>query len=164
MSTRVSRGRTRNNNKEILNRFRDRVVLITGGARGIGQASALRFAAEGAYVYLLDMLDGTETLNKIRQENGYDAYSKCKYYKLDVTNYENVRKCVDTIANERGYIDVLVQCAGITGKTGIKAHTVPGNDFERVWRINVLGIFNLWYQYIYYFIYNIIYKHTISNI
>ena len=137
--SKVSRPRTTNGNKERLNRFVDRVVLITGGARGIGQASALRFSAEGAFVYILDMLDGNETLNKIKTENGYDAYKKCQYYKLDVTNYDKVSNVVNQIYNKRGYIDVLVQCAGITGKAGIKAHQVDNLDFERVWRINVLG-------------------------
>lgn len=141
--SKVSRPRTTNSNKEEINRFVDRVVLITGGASGIGQAAALRFSKEGAYVYLLDLLDGNETLNKIKSENGYDAYQKCQYLKLNVTDYSQVSSVVNKIYNKHGYIDAVVQCAGITGKTGIKAHEVDCNDFERVWRINVLGIFNL---------------------
>lgn len=141
--SKVNRPRTTNSNKEEINRFVDRVVLITGGASGIGQAAALRFSKEGAYVYLLDLLDGNETLNKIKSENGYDAYQKCQYLKLNVTDYSQVSSVVNKIYNKHGYIDAVVQCAGITGKTGIKAHEVDCNDFERVWRINVLGIFNL---------------------
>ena len=141
--SKLNRARTTNSNKEELNRFINRVVLITGGSSGIGQSSALRFSKEGAYVYLLDLLNGNQTLNKIKNENGYDAYKKCQYFKLNVTDYKQVSNVVNTIYNKHGYIDVLVQCAGITGKTGIKAHQIDCNDFEKVWRINVLGIFNV---------------------
>merc|ERR1719295_111234 len=125
-----------------MKRFNDRVILVTGGARGIGQAVALRLAAEGANVYILDMLDGQQTLDKIKS-NSVESYSKCGFMKMDVTDFAHVRRCVDTIGNKHGRIDGVVQCAGVTGKTGLAAHTVDGADFERVWRINVLGIFNV---------------------
>ena len=126
-----------------LNRFVDKVVIITGAARGIGQASALRFASEGAHVYILDMLNGQETLNKIKQSNDNDN-AKYGYMKVDVTDFPNVKQCIDRIANQHNKrIDILVQCAGITGQTGMSLHVVDISDFERVLRINVFGIFNV---------------------
>lgn len=100
---------------------------------GIGQAVSVRLAIEGAKVFILDMLDGTATVNKIK-EISYRNSLGCEYVKMDVTNHEEVKKCIDSIIQKYGRIDALVQCAGITGKTGLKAHEVDGADFERVWR------------------------------
>lgn len=113
-----------------LKRFQDQVVVVTGGTRGIGHAVCKRLASEGAKVVILDVITGHDTAH-------------FEYVRLDVTDYRAVKDCVDSINRKYGRIDALVQCAGITGKTGLKAHEVDGSDFERVWRINVLGIFNL---------------------
>jgi len=91
---------------------KDRVAVITGAARGIGRAIALRLAREGARLALMDLLDEplAETV-KLCQEAGSPLV---KSYKLDVTDEQNVDKTVEQVAEEFGSIDILVNNAGIT--------------------------------------------------
>ena len=86
-------------------RFDDRVVLITGGGRGIGAASAQRFASEGARVVVsdMDLAPAEEVANPLK---GLAVV-------CDVTNREQVEDMVARAVRELGGLDVLVCCAGI---------------------------------------------------
>jgi len=86
-------------------RFDDRVVLITGGGRGIGAASAQRFASEGARVVVsdMDLAPAEEVANPLK---GLAVV-------CDVTNREQVEDMVARAVRELGRLDVLVCCAGI---------------------------------------------------
>ena len=86
-------------------RFDDRVVLITGGGRGIGAASAQRFASEGARVVVsdMDLAPAEEVANPL----------KGLAVACDVTNREQVEDMVARAVRELGRLDVLVCCAGI---------------------------------------------------
>jgi len=86
-------------------RFDDRVVLITGGGRGIGAASAQRFASEGARVVVsdMDLAPAEEVANPL----------KGLAVACDVTNREQVEDMVAQVVSELGRLDVLVCCAGI---------------------------------------------------
>merc|ERR1712113_477660 len=101
-------------------------------------AIASRLGAEGATVVLLDLNSGAlaDARGKLTR-----AGVECHTYKLDVTSLDAVKKCIDGIARMHGQIDVLVQSAGITGKTGIKTHDVPVDNFELVLKVNTVGIF-----------------------
>src|SRR5436853_6735056 len=86
-------------------KFKDRVVLVTGGARGIGAATASRFAQEGARVVVsdMDLAPAEEVAGPIK-----GVAVGC-----DVTSREQVAAMVGQAVSELGWLDVLVCCAGI---------------------------------------------------
>ena len=115
--------------------FADRVCLITGGADGLGLALARRLVAGGGTVCLLDIQK--EKLDRAVQELGATS----RGYGVDITQEKAVKKTVERIAGEFGRVDVLVNSAGITGKTNLKSHEVDAADFDRVLALNVRGTF-----------------------
>lgn len=110
-------------------------AIITGGASGIGLAIARRLLAESVFVVAFD-LDATR-LGEFAREFG----SRGRAVMIDVTDETAVQRAVTEITVERGRIDVLVNSAGITGKTNIKSHEVDLADFERVIRLNLTASF-----------------------
>lgn len=90
-------------------RFQDKTVVVTGAASGIGKASALLFAAEGAKVYAADIdMDG---LGKVAaQSNGRIVAVRC-----DVTSCEDIKALMDRAGRETGGIDVVFNNAGAGG-------------------------------------------------
>jgi 2-dehydro-3-deoxy-L-rhamnonate dehydrogenase (NAD+) len=117
------------------NQFKDQVAIITGGAAGLGFAIAERLASGGAQVALLDLQKGA--LQKAAKRIGTSA----KAFALDVTNEDQVKRTINKIAKQYGRIDILVNSAGVTGKTGIKTHEVALDDFKFVFEVNVNGCF-----------------------
>lgn len=118
-----------------LNRFEGKTAIITGGTSGLGLAIARRLRSEGAFVAIFDV--NQASLDQAAQEFGADG--EC--FKVEVTNENEVRVATNQVAERRGGIDILVNCAGITGKTNLKTHEVSAEDFERVMKINLLGSF-----------------------
>ena len=92
-----------------MKRLQDRVVLVTGGSRGIGRAISLRLADEGAKVAIADILenDAAQVVAEIAK-NGGQAMS----IMTDVANLDQVRACVQKVTEAWGQIDVLVNNAG----------------------------------------------------
>jgi NAD(P)-dependent dehydrogenase (short-subunit alcohol dehydrogenase family) len=86
--------------------FQDRVVVVTGAAKGIGEATARVFAREGAKVALLDVDDAAAQLAE-RIENG------AKFFGCDVSRHDHVRTSIDAVARDLGEISVLVNNAGV---------------------------------------------------
>ncbi len=95
-----------------MNRFVDRVAVITGAARGIGQAIALRFAQEGARVAVLDLADTAQTAGLCRQV-GAEVFAQ----PLDVSQRESIAAAVDALLAAWGRIDFWVNNAGIFDDT-----------------------------------------------
>jgi 2-dehydro-3-deoxy-L-rhamnonate dehydrogenase (NAD+) len=91
--------------------------------------------SEGAQVALLDLQKGP--LNKAVKQLGAAA----KGFALDVTNEDQVRRTINKIAKQYGRIDILVNSAGVTGKTNIKTHEVDFENFKFVFDVNVNGCF-----------------------
>ncbi|MDE6770505.1 MAG: SDR family NAD(P)-dependent oxidoreductase, partial [Muribaculaceae bacterium] len=89
-----------------------KTALITGAARGIGKAIALKFASEGANIAFTDLVideNGEKTKEEI------EAYGvKCKAYASNAANFEDTEKVVNEVKNDFGSIDILVNNAGIT--------------------------------------------------
>ena len=124
-------------------RLKDKVCLITGGAAGIGKATAIKFVAEGAKVVLCDVNE--ETGKALAAELGNGA----SFYKVDVTSREDVQKWVDDVEREYGHVDVLVNNAGITRdglfvkyKDGQVVSQLSEEDWDLVISVNLKGVFN----------------------
>jgi len=90
-------------------RLKDKIALITGSARGIGQATAELFYKEGATVIVSDIRD--EEGNALVK----NIIPNAKYLHLDVGNEENWLKVTEYITTKYGRLDILVNNAGITG-------------------------------------------------
>ena len=113
----------------------DKTALVTGAARGIGRAIALRFAEEGAAVGLVDLRDTKELARSI-EERGLRAFP----LELDITDPAQVMKVVGTVAREMGTIDILVNNAGIIARGTILE--LSYETWRRVLDVNVNGTFN----------------------
>ena len=118
-----------------LNRFDYQIAVVTGGTSGLGLAIAQRLLAEGAFVVVFDF--NSAAFPGIIPKLG----GKGSCLEVDVTSEVRVQAAVERVLAERGRIDVLVNCAGVTGKTNIKSHEVELSDFDFVMRTNVTGSF-----------------------
>jgi len=124
-------------------RLKDRVSLITGGAAGIGRATAERFAEEGAKVVICDV--NQQAAEALVRELG-SAHS---FYQVDVTNRQAVQDWVDDVVARYGRVDVLVNNAGVLRdnqlvrvKDGELVKQMPETDFDLVVAVNLKGVFN----------------------
>lgn len=113
----------------------NQVAVITGGASGIGFALAEKLQTEGVHLALLDM-------NPKGLENAKAKLDgKPLVVQMDVSDEASVTKAIDTVVEQLGRIDILMNSAGITGKTNIKAHEVTSEDFDLVYGVNLRGSF-----------------------
>ena len=124
-------------------RLKDKVTLITGGAAGIGKATALKFAAEGATVIICDL---NETAG---EATAAELGPGAAFYKVNVADRAAVQVWVDAVAEKYGRVDVLVNNAGIVRdnqlvrfKDGQLVKQMPEADFDLVIAINLKGVFN----------------------
>lgn len=117
-----------------MTRFADKIVVVTGGAGAIGQASAQRFLAEGGKVAIIDQ-DG-ERAAKVAAELGDKAFAVA----ADVTDPAAVDKALAAVLGHFGRIDVLFNNAGISG-TPAPIPELALEEWDRVIRINLRGIF-----------------------
>jgi meso-butanediol dehydrogenase / (S,S)-butanediol dehydrogenase / diacetyl reductase len=119
-----------------VNRFQDKVVVVTGSAHGIGRATALRFASEGAHLAVIDVRD--DEGEKVARECSSTG-RESRYYHCDVTDPAGVATVVQRIAAELGTIDVLHANAG-----RLRAGTVLETDLDewsRILSVNVTGMY-----------------------
>ena len=113
--------------------LKDKTALITGAASGLGLAIARKLSIEGVRLVLLDTNSGM--LESIRQELAFDCYIRV----TDITKEEEVKAAVDDIAGRYGRIDILINSAGITGRTNLKSHETDSSDLRRVFDVNFMG-------------------------
>ncbi len=132
-------------------RLRDKVALITGGAAGIGKATAERFAEEGARVVICDVNEelGQATVRALGLEASPATSPGHSFYKVDVTDRNAVQEWVDDVVERYGRIDVLVNNAGILRdatlvkvKDGELVRQMSEADFDLVIAVNLKGVFN----------------------
>jgi len=112
-------------------RLQDQVVLITGGASGIGRATAQRCAAEGARLALIDRDEAA--LKEMAQ--ALDAL----LLTVDVSDEEAVTDAVARVEQELGSLEAAVNCAGILGPVG-PLHTLPTAAIRELFSINLEGM------------------------
>ena len=118
-------------------RLKDKVCIVTGSAQGIGLATALKFAREGASIAVWDLTQ-TGIDEAVRQCR--EAGAQAEGYVVDVTHREMVDAAVDRVKERFGRIDVLVNNAGITQDARLQKMTIE--QFDRVIDVNLRGVFH----------------------
>ena len=116
-----------------------KTALVTGGARGIGKAIALRFAAEGANVAFSDL---NYDDHAIALEHEITALGvKAKGYASDASSFEGSETLINSVMDDFGSIDILVNNAGITRDNLLMRMTEA--DWDLVIKVNLKSIFNM---------------------
>jgi 3-oxoacyl-[acyl-carrier protein] reductase len=117
-----------------MRRVEGRVAVITGGARGIGKAAALRFIEEGAKVVIWDVNE--ELGNQLVAELGENSF----FVKVDVTDLNSTTEAASKTVEKFGGIDVLINNAGITRDASLAKMTA--DQWKSVLDVNLTGVFN----------------------
>ena len=117
--------------------YKNKVVLVTGSSRGIGRSIAVRFAKEGANVIINYKTHKREA--EIIKDIISSYGNKCLCIGADVSNENDVKKMIDTIINEFGKIDVLVNNAGIAIDTPFEDRKIE--DWQDTLNTNLVGVF-----------------------
>ena len=117
-------------------RLKDKVALITGGANGIGLATAKRFAKEGAKIILWDLFEKGKDVVEQLTKDGHQAI----FAKVSVADQDQVLKAVESAHKHFGRIDILINNAGITkDRTLLK---MSKQEWDDVISVNLTGVFN----------------------
>jgi 3-oxoacyl-[acyl-carrier protein] reductase len=117
-------------------RLKDKVAIITGGANGIGRATALTFAREGAKVVVADLNEsaGMAAVAEITGQGGAANFAR-----VDVTAASDVQRMVDNTVKSYGRLDILVSNAGITADARLVK--MEPEQWQRVIDVNLKGVF-----------------------
>lgn len=107
--------------------LRDKVVIVTGGAQGIGEAIAKRFLQEGSKVVIFDI-----------REPRWDI-GDAVFIKVDVSDSKQVKDAVDDVFRRFGRIDILVNNTGI--ETYASVHECAEDEWDRIFKVNIKGYF-----------------------
>src|SRR5215510_8933811 len=118
-----------------MGRLKDRIAVVSGAAAGLGRAAAVRLAAEGAKIEILDVKNSSEVCEEIRASGGVAYSSIC-----DVTNEEQIAEAVGGVERRHGRVDILVNNAGIlSGRT--PWHQLTYDEINRFVQINYICYF-----------------------
>ncbi len=119
-------------------KLKDRIALITGGARGLGFAIADALAAEGARVIIADRLEkeAHEATASLDKKHGQGT---ARFYPLNVTDEKNWQTLADQLAKDFGALDILVNNAGIYQAAPIEEMKLA--DWQSIFAVNVDGVF-----------------------
>lgn len=119
-----------------MRRFEDRVALVTGGSSGLGRATAVRLASEGANIVVADLnAEGGEETRRLVEEQG----GKCLVVRTDVTSASDSEKMVAETTKAFGRLDVLFPGAGV-GAGGTAEQTTE-EQWDRVLDLDLKGVF-----------------------
>ena len=115
-------------------RFAERVALVTGAASGIGKACAARLLREGARVYGVDIADFPRAERDDKERHG-----RLHSLRLDVRNERAVQDLVGAIVSEAGRVDAVVNAAGVAG--GGPVHLLDSSAWDQILEVNLKGTF-----------------------
>lgn len=116
--------------------LKEKVVVVSGAGRGIGRATAERFAAEGARVVIAERdEDAGAAVAKALESSGREAL----FLRVDITDRESVRACIAAAKERWGRVDVLVNNAGILADSTLKK--MSDEQFDAVIAVNLRGTF-----------------------
>ncbi len=120
-----------------MDRLKDKVAIITGGASGIGKAAAQKFVSEGAQVAIWDMNEetGLATINELQATGG-----KAKFYKVNTADSVAVNAAMEEVVEDFGTIHILINNAGITRDATLLKMT--DEQWDQVINVNLKGVFN----------------------
>jgi len=120
-----------------MKRVKNKVAVVTGAALGIGRATAIRLAEEGARVAITDVLDipGAAVVAEIKKAGGDAAF-----WHLDVSKEAEVKRVMSEVAAKWGKIDVLVNNAGISG-VNKPTDQLTEQEWDALMAVNVKGVF-----------------------
>jgi NAD(P)-dependent dehydrogenase (short-subunit alcohol dehydrogenase family) len=120
-----------------MDRLKGLIGIVTGGALGIGKATSLLMAREGASVAVTDILDaeGAQVVREINSKGG-----RAEYWHLDVSRESEVQSVFAKIKERFGKIEALVNNAGISG-VNKPTHEVTEAEWDRLMAVNVKGVF-----------------------
>ncbi|WP_205499860.1 SDR family NAD(P)-dependent oxidoreductase [Rufibacter psychrotolerans] len=118
--------------------YTDKVVLITGGAQGIGRGMAQAFSGVGARVIItdLDPEAGGDALAWLEAQ-----YLKAEFYPCDVSQEDQVQHLMEQIGQQYGHLDVLINNAGIASPARKPLAQLPMKEFDQVLAVNLRGPF-----------------------
>jgi NAD(P)-dependent dehydrogenase (short-subunit alcohol dehydrogenase family) len=121
----------------MMERFKDKVVFITGASTGIGKASAVKFASEGAKVVVADISQekGKATVDEINKAGIGESF----FVECNVADSQSVQQAIRQTIGKYGRIDVGVNNAGIGG---VSAHSAdyPDDEWQKVIAVNLTGV------------------------
>ncbi len=119
-----------------MKRLENRVAIITGGAAGIGKATAELFAKEGAKVVIWDLNEelGNEVVKQLESQGGEAMFAK-----VNTTNYGEIEAAAKAVFDKYGSIDILINNAGITRDSSLKKMTPE--MWQQVIDVNLTGVF-----------------------
>jgi len=116
-------------------RLKDKIAIVTGGARGIGKAISELFAKEGATVIIMDLLpQGQQVADGINKAGG-----KAEYHKVSVTDKGAVESLFKQINDKYGKLDILINNAGITRDRTLEK--MSEEEWDSVIDVNLKGVF-----------------------
>ena len=117
----------------------EKTAVVTGGGSGIGRATALKLAADGANVVIIHMDPEEKAAEVVGEIEALGV--KAKAVRGDVSDFEAAKDMLDQIVEEFGSIDILINCAGITRDTLIAR--MKEEEFDAVIGVNLKGTFNM---------------------
>lgn len=118
-------------------RLENKVAIVTGGARSLGRAYAIRLALEGAKVTIADILDGKETVDAVRKEGG-----EALYVKTDVTSEQSTKEMARRTVEKFGRVDILINNAAVFAKLVKRSfYEIPAEEWDEVMAVNLKGPF-----------------------
>lgn len=117
----------------MINYFENKVAIITGAASGLGMTLTQKFADKAVKLALLD--SNKEMLLKLQSQ----LQCESEIYPGDVCDEQHVKSAIESVQQTFGAIHILINCAGITGKTNIKSHETETDNIRTVLDVNFMG-------------------------